>query len=160
MATKNDGVIVALLPNEEYTRLRPATQNHHMTVAYIGTLNDEAVTEEKLEKFWDSLSRTWTHPLQAKVTAETAFPIGDNEWAYVDLIDVPFLPDYRSIVQELLELHGIPLSREFGLLPHITKRYAKAVGNVEMVHTVFQPRFTFTKSVLWAGDRHFELELT
>jgi 2'-5' RNA ligase len=157
---KNAGVIVGLLPSEEYTRLRPSTRDHHLTVAFIGGYDDPQITPEKLIRLWDSMIKLAPAPLQAQVTGETVFDNGGDEWAFVDLIDCPWLPDYRSIVTELLELHGLPLSRKHGLLPHITKRYSKTQGAIELVHNRNYPKFWFDKQVIWAGDERFEMELS
>lgn len=157
---KNAGVIVGLIPSEEYTRLRPSTRDHHLTVTFLGGYDDPEITQAKLEKLWESLTGIWKHTLKAQVTGETVFDNGGDEWAFVDLIDCPFLPDYRSIVQELLELHDLPLSRKHGLLPHITKRYSKTQGSIELVHNRNYPTFWFDKQVIWAGDERWESDLS
>lgn len=154
----NSGVIVALLPSREYTDVRPTIADHHLTVAFLGRYDDPSINDKAVKGFWADLEKLWSFKIQAEVTAESVFSTPDG-WAHVDLVNAPFLPDFRSITQELLDLHGLPLRRDFGLLPHMTKRYVQSANPIEVVHRKMNLHFTFNRVGLWLGDERLERDL-
>jgi 2'-5' RNA ligase len=162
MATKpsNSGVIVALIPDETYTRIRPTTDDHHLTVAYLGRYNDEDLTEKALRSLWGTLSEQLNFRVACEVTGETMFWTGERDgWAHVDLIDGQLLPEVRCLTQEFLALHGIEIKSEHGFLPHITRRYIKNPDNQTLIHTRNRPKFNMAKIGIWAGDMRLERDL-
>lgn len=154
----NSGVIVALLPDEPYTARRQQTADHHLSVVYLGKYDDDALVPDALTSFWNNLVKLWEIKIKAKVTGESIFATPDG-WAHVDLIDAPYLPDFRAIVGELIDVHGLPLSRDHGLLPHITQRYIKNPNPPTLIHSKHDIRFSFERVALWAGDFRLERPL-
>jgi 2'-5' RNA ligase len=152
-------VIVALLPDDNYARLRPGAKNPHLTVAHLGTPDDPELNPRALRDLFKTITALWPIKLKSSVVAETAFDTPDG-WAHVDLVNAPFLPDFRSIVQESIELHGMPLSRDYGLMPHITRRYVKGVPYLEIVHRKLSIDFYLNRLVIWSADDKLEQELT
>lgn len=156
----NSGVIIALIPDDAYTRIRPMTEDHHLTVAFLGRYDDEQLTEKALKAFWANLSTQVNFKIQCEVAGETLFWTGERDgWAHVDLVDGPLLPEVRCLVHEFLTLHDLPLQERHGFLPHITRRYIKNPENQTMIHTRNRPKFTLNKLALWAGDWRLEQEL-
>ena len=153
-------MILALLPDQEYVRLRPTIDEHHMTVLYLGRYDDEEITEKALKEYWKGLLKLWPYQISAQVTAESLFDTPDG-WAHVDLIDSPILPDFRALSQDLLEVYGLPMDRTHGFLPHITRRYLRKSASQEMIHHGGRKlNFTFDRVALWAGDLRLEIGLT
>jgi hypothetical protein len=154
----NAGVIVALIPDEPYTARRQTIEEHHLTVAYLGKYSDPDLNDSALTGFFESLVRLWDLKIRAKIAGQTYFSTPDG-WAHVDLIDAPFLPDFRGIVGELLDVHGLPISRDHGLLPHITRRYIKSPSPMSLIHNKETLNFSFERVALWAGDLRLERPL-
>lgn len=158
----NSGVIVALIPDESYRRIRPTTTDHHLTIAFLGRYDDERITDKKLKDFWNAVTslKSWQQPVQCRVTAEAMFDTPDG-WAHVDLIDGPELPNIRCMVQEFLDIYSLPLDRRHGFLPHMTRRYIPKGHreHIEFTQRTGQFAFTLNRLALWAGDTRFELEL-
>lgn len=157
----NRGIIVALIPDEQYTSRRPAINQPHLTVLHLGKVTDEDFSLSTLKEYRDMLVKVWGHQIRAEVTAESAFWAGpDDGWAMVDLVNAPFLPEFYSVAQESAQLFGIDASKEFGLLPHITKRYVKGQSHVEIVHRPLSIPFAFRNIGLWVGEEKYESSLT
>lgn len=154
------GIIVALIPNEEYTARRSFVQTPHLTVLYFGSTEQEDFHDTALRNYWDMLRKVWGHRIRANVTAQSAFDGGEDGFAMVDLINAPFLPDFYSVAQESAQLFGLEAEKTFGLLPHITTRYVKGVPTVEIVHRKVNIPFAFDRMGLWIGDEHLEADLT
>lgn len=161
-----NGVIVTLLPDQTYVRARPTTTDHHLTVMSLGNIGHPDLTPKALKGYWRNMVKMWgaTQPVQAEVTAEAMFDVqwGRNtrKWAHVDLIDSPFLPSFRSVSEELLQVHGLPLDEAHGFLPHITRRYINQDrDHIQFVQRTGKFKFTFDRMAIWAGDERFELEL-
>jgi 2'-5' RNA ligase len=156
---KNSGVALVLLPSKSYREHRPTTTNHHLTVAFLGRYDDPSITSKQLFIFWRAFTKEPRPKLEAQLAGESWFTTPDG-WAHVDLIDVPYLPDFRAELQASLEAHDLPISRVHGLLPHITQRYKQSPDPQTMVHTGQRIRFALDKVALWAGDSRFIKELT
>ena len=161
MTTKqqNNGVIVALLPSREYTDSRPTIVDHHLTVVYLGKQSDPEITDKAVNNFWEMLGKLWEIKIRAKIAGETVFPTPQG-WAHVDLIDAPFLPDFRAIAQEALDVTGLPVCRDIGFIPHITRRYIQQTDPIEMVHRETRLKFALDRVVLWRGDQRYERPLS
>lgn len=148
-----------LLPSKSYIAHRQMAQNHHLTVAYLGRYDDPEISSIQLIKFWKSFTKTPRPKLEAVVTGESMFSTPDG-WAHVDLIDAPYLPEFRADVARALEEHDLPLNRTHGLLPHITIRYKQSQEPQTLVHSGQKIRFAFDRLALWAADSKFEIQLT
>ena len=162
MTTKsptNAGVIVALLPDADYVSMRPTTSDHHLTVLYLGRLTDEEINPKALTSYWKNLMKLWDVKIEGEITAETMFHTPDG-WAHVDLVNAPYLPDFRSLAQELLDVHGLPLGRTHGFIPHITRRYIRASSQIEFVHRKEKPKLTLDRLAIWAGETRYVNDLT
>lgn len=161
MSTPSRGIIVALIPNVDYTSRRPAIKNPHLTVIHLGKTDDEDFSQKSLLDYWEMLQKVWGHQIRASVTAESAFDAGPVDgWAMVDLINAPFLPEFYTVAAESAQLFGLNVSKEFGLLPHITRRYVKGVTTVEIVHRRLDIPFAFQTLGFWIGDARTEVALT
>lgn len=137
------------------------TEDHHLTVAYLGRYDDEALTEKELRAFWANFSKEVNFKVPCEVAGETMFWTGEKDgWAHVDLIDGILLPEVRCLAQEFLALHDLPLGDRHGFLPHITRRYIKNPENQTMIHTRNRPKFTLDRVALWAGDYRLESKLS
>lgn len=158
--TPSRGIIVALIPNEAYTSRRPAIQDPHLTVLHLGKIDDEELNLKSLRDYWSMLQKVWGHQISANVTAESAFDGGDDGYAMVDLINAPFLPEFYTVAAESAGLFGLNVGKEFGLLPHITKRYVKGAAHIEIVHRKLFIPFAFQRLALWIGNEHLEVPLT
>lgn len=160
MTTPSRGIIVALIPNQDYTSRRPAIDNPHLTVIHLGSTEADDFSRKTLEEYWKLLQKVWGHQLRAEVTAESAFDGGEDGWAMVDLINAPFLPEFYTVAAESASMFGLNVNKDYGLLPHITRRYVKGQTTVEIVHRhIFIP-FAFQALALWIGDDHLEVPLT
>lgn len=159
MANNNTGVIVARLPSREYTDKRQTIVDHHLTIAWLGKIDDPDINDKSVKNFWDMMGKLWELKLKAQVAGETVFPIGSSMWAHVDLIDAPFLPDLRAIVAEAIDVTGLPLDRTHGFIPHITRRYVQNPQPVELTHRADKLHFSLDKLVLWRGDKRLETNL-
>lgn len=155
---QNSGVIVALLPSKEYTDTRQTISDHHLTVAFLGKYDDPDINDKAVGYFWDMLTQLWDLKLRARLTGETVFATPDG-WAHVDLIDAPFLPDFRAIVQEALDVTGLPLSRDRGFIPHITRRYVQTPEPLQLIHREQKLKFSLDRVALWRGDERLERPL-
>jgi hypothetical protein len=154
------GIIVALLPNEQYTARRPVAVNPHLTVLYFGSTDSEDFNPKPLDEYWAMLQRVWGHQIRANVTGESVFDGHADGFAMVDLINAPFLPEFYTVALETAQLFGLDADKAFGLLPHITTRYVKGVQSVEVVHRKVNIPFAFQRLGLWVGDDHKEVALT
>lgn len=155
----NSGVCVVLLPSKSYVAARPEVADHHLTVAFLGNYSDPELNTRQLLNFWKSFTREDRPKLQAQVAGESMFQTPDG-WAYVDLIDAPYLPDFRTEIQAALERFDLPLSRVHGLLPHITRRYKISSEPQTVVHHGTKLRFALDRVALWAADSRFMKELS
>lgn len=155
----NAGVVIVLLPSKSYVAHRQMTQDHHLTVANLGRYDDPSISSVQLFKFWKSFTKLPRPKLEAQVAGESMFLTPDG-WAHVDLIDAPYLPDFRAEVQIALEQFDLPLSRVHGLLPHMTIRYKQSQEPQTLVHSGQKIRFAFDQLALWAADSRFSIGLT
>lgn len=153
------GIIVALIPNDDYVKFRPGVSNPHLTLTHFGTTDDESFNEQALLDYWAMLQKIWKHSIQANVTAESAFYCGEDGWAYVDLINAPYMPELYTVATEAATVSGLNVGKAYGLLPHITKRYVKGQQHAEIVHRPVRIPFAFDVMGLWIGDDHHEIAL-
>lgn len=155
----NTGVVLALLPSKSYVAHRQMATDHHLTVASIGRYDDPSITSTQLFRFWRFFTAEPRPKLEAQLAGESMFSTPDG-WAHVDLIDAPYLPDFRAEVQAALEQFDLPINRVHGLLPHITIRYKQSAEPQTLVHSGQRLRFALDRVALWFGDGRLEKVLT
>ena len=154
---KNTGVIVALVPDETYKRYRREIALPHLTVGFLGRVS--SVEPQVVRNFAKTLQAEWTEKLSADIAGITLFSTPDG-WALVDLINAPWLPTLRALVEELSLTFDLPLDRRFGLCPHITRRYLGATPTRTLEHRKQNvPPFYLDTLGVWIGDEQINSTL-
>lgn len=151
-----NGIIVTLLPDAAYVSRRPEVHDAHLTMAYLGTLEEKSAAFDRFKSVVDIIARQ-TPVINAKVNGMGIFS-NPGEIASVDLIDAYELTNVRSLIERAI---GADINHNHGFTPHMTRDIAPD-GRIQLdidASEVDVFDFQFVRVALWAGNFRYEVAL-
>lgn len=157
-----DSVVIVLIPDAKYTKARPKTTDHHLTLAYYGLASD--LTPEAKSRLRNVVNHLATSAAGTSGTANGIgiFDAGNDGFAVVDLIDGNDTSLMRQFLQSVDTLDGATINKRHGFTPHMTREFVLKEDDVyaeispDMIDNI---KFKWTAVGLWMGDERYEVTL-
>lgn len=150
------GVIVCLVPPPEVAAALALpggerAEDLHVTLAYLG---DKASLDDFQRNMLVVVTETfgrWFAPITGTFNGVARFASPDGLDAAVVTLDAPDLAAARERLVLALEALGMPVSREHGFVPHMTRAYVARGEPTPGGDTIEPTPVTFTSIALWSG---------
>lgn len=159
---------IMLIPDASFRRQRSYVDEIHLTLAYLGRLEDSPKLFQ-VRRQLHHIAKRIGGPIKATANAVGLFPDRES-FAVVDLIDGIDVFYARKTVEALFgrasgsyETLDVKVDYTHGFTPHITREYLVTSEFDAMPASVLLPvlpiEFTFDAIGLWHGKNHYEVAL-
>ena len=152
-----------LIPDRTYTRARPKTKDHHLSVAFFGVdLRPELVAD--LRGVCRLVASRINGPIAAEANGIGIFNANNDGFAVVDLIDGIGTLMVRNMFEDVYRnsTSGLQIDTTHGFTPHITREY---LSKEDEFYASIDPgqiddlEFNFIAIGVWSGNERYEVSL-